>query len=101
MADTHDFPGSTHHFGPPPGFEEMIGWLHFFFNGHCVVSAWKPTPEELERLNAGESIFLSVASGTRLVNVEGEVVRIPSVLPVFVGTEDKVKEVVSDTGKVW
>lgn len=88
MADTHDFPGSTHHYAPPPGLEEMIGWLHVFKNGRCVVSAWKPTPEELAKLNAGESIFISVMSYEH-------------VLPVFVGTEDLCKQVVSDCGKTW
>lgn len=88
MADTHDFEGSTHHYGPPPGLDEMIGWLHIFRNGQCVVSAWKPTAEELAKLNAGESLFVSVMSG-------------PHVFPMFVGTEAECKAVVSDTGRVW
>lgn len=25
----------------------------------CIVSAWKPTPEELVKLNLGESIYIS------------------------------------------
>ncbi len=88
MSDTHDFKGSTHHYGPPKGLEEMIGWLHVFKNGKTVVSAWKPTPEELKKLNNGESMFISVMSGE-------------TVLPVFVGTEKECKLVVSDTGKTW
>lgn len=86
--ETHDFKGSTDHFGPPPGLEEMIGWLHVFRNGKCVVSAWKPTPEELDRLNKGESVFVSVMSGN-------------AVCPMFVGLEDETRAVVSDTGKTW
>lgn len=93
MADPHDFEGSTHHFSPPKGFDEMIGWLHVFSNGRTVVSAWKPTPEELRRLNAGESIFVSVMSGSR----DG----IPVVYPMFVGLEDEVKAIAGDTGRVW
>ena len=88
MAETHDFEGSTDHYGPPKGLEEMIGWLHVFKNGATVVSAWKPSLEDLEKLNAGESIFVSVMSGD-------------VVLPMFVGTEREVKLVASDTGKVW
>lgn len=95
MAETHDFDGSNHHFGPPKGLEEMIGWLHLYSNGHCVVSAWKPTPEELTKLNAGESLFVSVMSGC----IPGT--NMPLVFPMFVGTEDETKAVVSDTGKVW
>lgn len=101
MAEAHDFEGSNHHFGPPPGLEEMVGWLHVFSNGKCVVSAWKPSPEMLERLNAGESIFLSVMSGQRLAQTPEGPVLVPSVWPTFVGTEEEVKAVVSDTGKVW
>lgn len=102
MSDTHDFPGSTHHFGPPPGLEEMVGWLHVFSNGHCTVSAWKPNAEELARLNAGESIFVSVMSGSKPArNALDMPVRIPLVHPTFVGTEEAVKAVVSDTGSTW
>lgn len=94
MSVTHDFAGSTHHFGPPPGIEEMVGWLHLFSNGRCNVSAWKPTPEELARLNAGESLFVSVMSGCDHLGR-------PIVFPMFVGTEEITKAVVSDTGGVW
>lgn len=98
MAETHDFEGSTHHFGPPPGLEEMVGWLHIFSNGKCNVSAWKPDANLLAKLNAGESIFLSVFSGS-YEDEKGQ--EIPRVFPVFVGSEDDCKAVVSDTGKVW
>lgn len=94
MSITHDFEGSTHHYGPPPGLEEMVGWLHLFSNGRCNVSAWKPTPEELARLNAGESLFVSVMSGC---DATGR----PIVFPMFVGTEEETKAVVSDCGAVW
>lgn len=88
MADPIQFEGVTHHFGPPPGLEEMIGSLYVFQNGRTVVSAWMPSAEELAKLNAGEAIFVSVMSGA-------------SVFPMFVGTEDQVKAVASDTGRVW
>jgi len=48
----------------------------------------------LEKLNAGESIFISVMTGS---TKEGR----PIISPVYVGTEDDCLEVVSDTGKVW
>lgn len=89
MASPIDFEGSTDHFGPPPGMEESIGWLHCFRNGINVVSAWQFSPEELEELNRNGGVaFLSVRSG-------------PSVLPVFVGTERVVASVVADEGGVW
>ncbi len=93
MADTHDFEGANCHLGPPPGLEEMVGWLHVFSNGHANVSAWKPTAWELAVLNAGGSLFVSVMSGSQ----GGR----PVVFPMYVGTEDTTKAVVSDTGRVW
>lgn len=88
MANPHDFKGSNRHYGPPPGLDEMVGHLHVFMNGQVVVSAWKPTPEELAKLNAGESIFVSVMSGS-------------NVFPIYVGCEETCRTVASDTGKVW
>lgn len=103
MAETHDFAGSTHHFGPPPGLEDRIGWLHLFANGNHVVSAWKPTPAELEKLNNGESMFMSVMSGSRLLlDGDGAEVRVPIVFPVFMGDEETTKMVITtDGGDVW
>jgi hypothetical protein len=94
MSEAHDFKGANVHASPPPGYEEMVEWLHCFHNGATIVSAWKPTTEELAELNAGGSIFVSVMSGSRK---DGR----PLIFPMFVGTEENVKEVVSDTGHVW
>lgn len=109
MAETHYFAGSNHHFGPPPGQEDRVGWLHIFGNLGGYVSAWKPTPEHLAILNAGGSIFMSVQGGSRGVvtarTLEGgikEVKKMPYVFPVFVGSEEEVKGVLSRDGQeVW
>lgn len=103
MAEAIKFEGSTHDFGPPVGLEEMIGRLHIFSNGHCTVSAWKLTPEEIE---AGV-VFVSVMSGSQPTYIMDEatgeiaVAMRPIVFPIFVGDEESCKAVVSDTGKVW
>ncbi len=34
--------------------------LHCFQNDQQIISAWRPTPEELVRLNLGEPVWLSV-----------------------------------------
>lgn len=94
MAEPVKFDGANINAAPPRGFEEMVGWLHVFHNGATCVSAWKPTAEELAELNAGGFIFMSVMSGS---SRSGK----PNILPVFVGTEENCKEVVSDTGHVW
>lgn len=94
MADPQNFEGANIHAGPPRGLEEMVGWLHVFFNGRGYVSAWKPTAAELADLNAGGSIFVHFLSGSR---EDGA----PLIFPMFVGNEENVKEVVSDSGGVW
>lgn len=94
MSDPHNFDGANCHLGPPPGLEEMVGWLHIFSNGHANVSAWKPDAEELARLIAGESVFISVMSGS---DDQGR----PIVFPMYAGTEEKTRLVVSDTGPTW
>jgi len=94
MAYAHEFEGANIRAVAPTGFEEMIGTLYCFHNGHACVSAWKPDAAMLEKLNAGESIFISVMTGS---TKEGR----PIISPVYVGTEDDCLEVVSDTGKVW
>jgi len=95
---THDFPGTNVHAAPPPGYEEMIGWLHCFHNGATCVSAWKPDAEQLAVLNAGGSVFVSVMSGSKH-DINGKVQ--PNIFPTYVGTEEDVRAVVSDTGAVW
>lgn len=74
------------------------GWIaeirRYFNNDGEYVAAWKPTPEELARLNAGESLFVSVMSDC---DPTGR----PIVFPMFVGTEEETKAVVSDCGGVW
>ncbi len=86
MAETVDFPGSTHNFGPPPGEEERCGRLMCFLNGSQVVSAWKFSREQLlELAESGEPVYLSVWSGQ-------------SVFPVFVGTRSEMNQILADFG---
>lgn len=87
MAEAVDFPGSNKVFGPPPG-SENCGSLHTFVNGHAIVSAWRPTPEELEEINRTGMIFTSSLSGLTL-------------FPLYVGSESEVRRVVADCGPVW
>lgn len=101
MAETVDFKGANFDFGPPPGLDEMVGRLTFFSNGHCHVSAWRPSPEEIAKIVAGEPIFVSVMSGSRQLGPEPEDGYNPIVFPMYVGCESEVKAVVSDTGKTW
>lgn len=89
MSEPVAFEGCTHDFGPPPGLDEMVGRLPVFMNGATVVSAWKLSPEELQQIIDSDGIvFMSVMSGA-------------NVFPCYVGSEQSVKEVASDTGRVW
>lgn len=68
-----EFEGCNAHFGPPSDLEEsQCATIHAFQTvvscGSCegaalVVTAWKPTPDELAQLNAGNPVFLSVLGG--------------------------------------
>lgn len=68
-----DFPQATTTFGPPEELvESQCAYLRAFRGviekGSCeglgiFVTAWRPTKEELERLNAGEPVFVTFVSG--------------------------------------
>lgn len=89
MASPVEFDGQITVFGPPPGKEEEIGSLPVFGNGVSVVSCWQFTEAEWEQVKANDyKVFLSIMSGG-------------VVLPCFVGSEQQIAAVVSDTGKVW
>lgn len=63
--------------------------LNIFNNGKVSVSCWQLTAEELaEVVQHGGKIFIAVLGGV-------------SQYPMFVGTEESVRSVVADTGKVW
>lgn len=88
MSEPIRFDGCTHVLGPPPGLDEMVGTLPCFMNGRTVVTAWRLTPEALAEVVRTGVVFASVMSGT-------------SVFPMYLGGEDDVKAVASDTGPVW
>lgn len=88
MSEPVKFDGANFNFGPPVGLEEMVGHLPCFLNGRSVVSAWKLSPEELAEVNRTGVVFITIMSGR-------------SVFPMYVGSEETVKDVASDTGHVW
>lgn len=50
---------------PPPGWrEEQCFDVHAFADGNQVVTCWRPTPEELMKLNLGEPVWLVIWGGT-------------------------------------
>lgn len=68
-----DFEGTNARFAPPNDLEEsqcatIRAFVTTVSRGSCegarlVVTAWKPTPDELAQLNAGNPVFLSCLGG--------------------------------------
>lgn len=59
--------GATHNLGAPTGWDPerdgFCGVLPIRAAEGCCLSAWEPTPDELEILNAGGSVILQVRGG--------------------------------------
>jgi hypothetical protein len=68
-----NFPEANATFGPPNGMSEeqvncIKAYLGYVGGGSCdgstiVVTAWKPSPEELTDLLAGKPVFLTCLGG--------------------------------------
>lgn len=59
--------GKTRSLGAPPDWDESKGTCETLpvrdvqtDIGHCMISAWKPSAEELAALNAGQAVHLWV-----------------------------------------
>jgi hypothetical protein len=90
MGESIPWHGQNFLLKAPAGEEaDRVHDLHVFNNGHVTVSCWQLKPEELsDVVQNGGRIYLAVLFG-------------PSQPPVFVGSEDSVRAVVLDYGKVW
>jgi hypothetical protein len=87
MSEPTAFEGHNVVLAPPPGSENVTP-LPIFRNGLCCVSCWQLTAEELtEVIAAGGKVFISVFSGKTQP-------------PVYVGSENSVREIIADYG-VW
>lgn len=72
MSPVH-FPEANTRFGPPADMEEsqvmtIHAYVHEIVGGSCdglnqVVTAWRPTDEELELLKQGKPLFISFLGG--------------------------------------
>lgn len=87
MAEPVLFAGANCRLTPPAG-SENVGELATFTNGHCSVSCWALSPEEIGEIVRTGRVFLSVLSGRTQP-------------PVYVGTEEGVRALVVDYGDVW
>lgn len=95
MAEAINFPEANAHYGPPPGEEDRVGWLHCHKNGYQVVSAWQFTTQQLRDLiESGEPVYLSVWYG------DGNPVTQP-VFPVYVGDRSEINGISADFGSVF
>lgn len=87
MAEAVYFEGANRKLGPPRGAEN-VGDLYTYTNGHCSVSCWQLTPEEIAEVARTGRLYVSILSGT-------------SQPPVFLGGEEEVRALVVDYGGVW
>jgi hypothetical protein len=59
--------GATHRLGAPKGWDKdkdgNCGHLWVRVAGNVFTSAWEPTPGELQALNEGGSVRLSIVGG--------------------------------------
>jgi len=49
---------------PPEMSEEQCMDIHAFSSGQAVITCWRPTPEELVKLNLGEPLWLHIVGAT-------------------------------------
>jgi hypothetical protein len=87
MGTPAPFPGANKLFSAPEGREDVSD-LYVFSNGQANVSAWQLSPAELEEVNRTGIVFLSVLSGNCFY-------------PAAVGSEESIRLMVADYGKVW
>lgn len=90
MANAIPWHGQNRRLTAPKNIDkDIVQELCIFNNGKVSVSCWQLTASELADIiqNNGK-VYLAVVFG-------------PSQPPVYVGSEDSVRELVIDYGKVW
>ncbi len=87
MAQPVHFHGANMVLGPPQGSENVCD-LFTYTNGRCSVSCWEFSPEELAEIMRTGRVFVSILSGSTQP-------------PVFIGSEENVRDLVVDYGGVW
>lgn len=48
----------------PKGMEDECSDIHAYRDGTYVLTAWRPPPEELVKINLGEPVYLTVVGKT-------------------------------------
>lgn len=84
MSKPVPFDGQNFVLAPPQG-SENVSPLPIFRNGTCCVSCWQLTPAEIEEVQRTGRVYLSVFFGW-------------SQPPVYVGSEQSVRDIVADYG---
>jgi hypothetical protein len=72
----------------PPESAENVQEISTFTNGTCSVSCWELSAEEIDAIALTGRVWLSCLTGRTSP-------------PVFVGSEETVRDVVADFGAVW
>lgn len=89
MSKPVDFKGSNKTLLPPKGYtKEQVIPMYIFTNNVACVSKWKLSEEALKEAVETGCLFISLLSGQTQP-------------PIFIGSEEEVRAVVIDYGKVW
>lgn len=94
MAQPIKWKGANKELGAAKGTEGFVQPMPVFSNGSVCVSCWELSEDDIRQFTAaiirGEKprLFVSVYYG-------------PSQPPIYVGTEENVRNMVADFGSVW
>ena len=88
MANPIQWHGANKVLTAPEGREGDIRDIHVFNNGVASVSCWELTQDEILDIIQSRCIFISVLAG-------------PSSPAIFPGSEETVRTMLIDYGKVW
>jgi hypothetical protein len=87
MATPEKFEGCNRALTAPEGKEDSVQTLHVYNNGVHSVSKWRFTVSELREIERTGCIYVSVMHGK-------------SQPPIFVGSEQAIRDQIADIG-VW
>lgn len=87
MASAVEFPGANMLLRAPDGAENVSD-MHTFTNGHCSVSCWELSDDELAEIVRTRRVYLSVLYGRTQP-------------PVFVSSESVMRGFLVDYGGTW
>lgn len=94
MGTPVNFKGANRVLVAPKGREECVSDMPVFNNGTITISCWELTVDEVAEL-------LEVSRKTGCARIWISIMFGPTTPPVYVGTENSVRQVAADFGPLW